>query len=198
MTSTDEYQERDVLLSVVVPPQTAPDVSSAEHVPANPRPSLPCARAIPAANYPPVPLRDTTICSPADVVLVTYPDCMMTVLAISCAEVVTKWNQTGHSAPLPVRLVLITHAFDYRGVTECVTMCHHSVTKWNQAGHFGIYPKLIRHVGSARSASRDSPIACLIYLPLPDAYRTTSLPRHYTHDSYGSLAPTEWALWSRT
>ena len=55
----EEYQECDVILSDVVPPQTDPDESSTECDPADPRPSLPCARAIPAADYPAAPLRDT-------------------------------------------------------------------------------------------------------------------------------------------
>ena len=51
-----------------------PDVSSAEHVPADPRPSLPCDCANPAADYPLALLRDTADCSPADVAPVTYLD----------------------------------------------------------------------------------------------------------------------------
>ena len=74
MTSTEEYRDRHVIQSDVVPPQTDPDVLSAERVPADLRPSLPCARAIPAADYPPVPLRVTANCSPADVAPVMYPD----------------------------------------------------------------------------------------------------------------------------
>ena len=70
----EEYQERDVVLSDVVPPQTDPDKSSAERDPANLRPSLPCSRTIPAAECPPAPLQDTANCSPADVGPVTFPD----------------------------------------------------------------------------------------------------------------------------
>ena len=44
--SMEAYQERDVILSDVVPPQTDPDMSSAD-----PRPSLTPARASPAADY---------------------------------------------------------------------------------------------------------------------------------------------------
>ena len=65
----EEYQERDVILSDAVLPQTNPYESSAD-----PRPSLPCARTIMAADYPPAPFRDTADCSPADVAPVTYPD----------------------------------------------------------------------------------------------------------------------------
>ena len=36
VTSMEEYQECDVILSDVVPPQTDPDMSSAERVPADP------------------------------------------------------------------------------------------------------------------------------------------------------------------
>ena len=38
-----EYQEHDVILSDIVPPQTIPDESSTERDPANPRPSLSCS-----------------------------------------------------------------------------------------------------------------------------------------------------------
>ena len=64
------YQEPNVILSDVVPPQTDPDVSSVELVSADP-----CA--IPVADYPdypPAPLWDTADCSPADVAPVTCPD----------------------------------------------------------------------------------------------------------------------------
>ena len=44
VTSMEEYQERDVILSNVVPPQTDPDRSSTKRGPAAPRPSLPCDR----------------------------------------------------------------------------------------------------------------------------------------------------------
>ena len=47
---------------------------SAEHDPANPRPSLTPARTSPAADYLPAPLQDTADGSPADVAPVTYPD----------------------------------------------------------------------------------------------------------------------------
>ena len=70
----EEYQERDVILSDVVTPQTDPAESSTKRDPADPRPSLLCTRAIPAADYPPAPLRDTADCSPADVAPVTYLD----------------------------------------------------------------------------------------------------------------------------
>ena len=56
--SMEEYMERDAILSEVVLPQTGPGESSAEHVPADPRPSLPYARVVPAAGCPPAPLRD--------------------------------------------------------------------------------------------------------------------------------------------
>ena len=69
-----EYRERDVILSDVVPPQTDPDGSSAEHGTVGPRPSLPCARAVPAADCPRAPLRDTADCSSADVAPATYLD----------------------------------------------------------------------------------------------------------------------------
>ena len=50
VTSMEEYQERDVILSDIVPPQTDPDGSSTERGPADPRPSLPCDSAIPIAS----------------------------------------------------------------------------------------------------------------------------------------------------
>ena len=71
---TEEYQERDALPSDVVPPRTTPDVSSAERVPVNPRPSLPCAREIPTADCHLARLRDTANFSPADIAPVTCSD----------------------------------------------------------------------------------------------------------------------------
>ena len=61
-----EYQERDVLLSDVVPPRTDPNMSSAERVPVDLHPFLPCACEIPATD-----------CHPAVLAILTnnYDDC---------------------------------------------------------------------------------------------------------------------------